>query len=122
MSIYNRSPTTLIGPYSHSDGGPSPPPQPPATWDMTILVHSARRGPKKVGDGNGDGGGSKWTKRCNGDGDGGGSKWGKRCNGDGDGGGSKWGKRCNGDGDGGGSKWTKLCNGDGDGGGSKWTI
>ncbi len=110
MSIYNRSPTTLIGPYSHSDGGPSPPPQPPATWDMTILVHSARRGPKKVGDGNGngdgDGDGSKWTKRCNGDGDGGGSKWGKRCNGDGDGGGSKWGKRCNGDGDGGGSKWT----------------
>jgi hypothetical protein len=109
MSIYNSSGTTdLIAPYTHGDGGPSPPARPPATRDMTQLMHSAGRGPKKVGDGDGkgDGGGSKGTKRCNGDGDGGGSKWTKHCVGDGDGGGSKWGKRCNGEGDGGGSKWT----------------
>ncbi|KAH9573630.1 hypothetical protein CY35_01G009900 [Sphagnum magellanicum] len=110
MSIYNRSGTDLIGPYTHGDGGPSPAPRPPATRGMTIIMHSAGRVPKKVGDedgkGDGDGGGSNWTKRCSEDGDGGGSKWTKHCNGDGDGGGSKWGKRCNGDGDGGGSKWT----------------
>ncbi len=126
MSIYNRSGTDLFGTYTRRDGGPSPPPRPPATRCMTIIMHSAGRVPKKVGDGDGkgdgDGGGSNWTKRCSGDGDGGGSKWTKHCNGDGDEGGSKWGKRCNGDGDRGDSKWTKLWNGDGDGGRSKWTI
>ncbi len=49
MSIYNSSGTTdLIGPYTHGDGGPSPPPRPPATRDMTQLMHSAGTGPKKV--------------------------------------------------------------------------
>ncbi|KAH9546608.1 hypothetical protein CY35_12G106900 [Sphagnum magellanicum] len=111
MSIYNRSGTDLIGLYTHGDGGPSPAPRSPATRDMTIIMHSAGRVPKKVGNGEGKG-----------DGDGGGINWTKRRSGDGDGGGSKWKRLCNGDGDGGGSKWTKLCNGDGDGGGSKWTI
>jgi len=58
MSIYNRSGTDLIGPYTHGDGGPSP----AATRDMTIIMHSAGRVPKKVGEGDGKG-----------DGDGGGS-------------------------------------------------
>ncbi|CAK9857028.1 unnamed protein product [Sphagnum jensenii] len=63
MSIYNRSGTHLIGPYTHDgDGGASPAPRPPATRDMTIIMHSAGRVPKKVGEGDGKG-----------DGDGGGS-------------------------------------------------
>ncbi len=48
MSIYNRSGTDLIGPYTHGDGGPSPAPRPPATRGMTIIMHSAGRVPKKV--------------------------------------------------------------------------
>ncbi len=62
MSVYNRSGTDLIGPYIHGDGGPSPAPRPPATRDKTIIMQSARRVPKKVGEGDGKG-----------DGDGGGS-------------------------------------------------
>ncbi|CAM6011392.1 unnamed protein product [Sphagnum balticum] len=65
MSIYNRSGTDLIGPYTHGDGGPSPALRPPATRGVTIIMHSAGRIPKKVGDGDGkgegDGGGSKWA-------------------------------------------------------------
>jgi hypothetical protein len=55
MSIYNRSGTDLIGPYTHGDGGPSPAPRPPATRDMTIIMYSAGRIPKKMGDGDGKG-------------------------------------------------------------------